>query len=63
MLRLIRWRCPGPLFLLGRIASSDSRVVVCANFDMLVCYLVPMSSWWWKSLRIPGQEQSDSEFS
>ena len=41
----------------ARIASSDSRVVVCANFDMLVCYLVPMSSWWWKSLRIPGRNE------
>ncbi|MBR1123515.1 S8 family peptidase [Bradyrhizobium lablabi] len=46
----------------ARIASSDSRVVVCANFDMLVCYLVPMSSWWWSSLGIPGQQDSDSDF-
>ena len=46
----------------ARIANSDSRVVVCANFDMLVCYLVPMSSWWWSSLGIPGQEESDSDF-
>jgi serine protease AprX len=46
----------------ARIASSDSRVVVCASFDMLVCYLVPMSSWWWTSLGIPGKEDSESNF-
>ena len=46
----------------ARIANSDSRVVVCANFDMLICYLVPMSNWWWSSLGIPGQEESDSDF-
>ena len=46
----------------ARIANSDSRVVVCANFDMLICYLVPMSSWWWSSLGIPGQEESGSDF-
>jgi serine protease AprX len=43
----------------ARIASSDSRVVVCANFDMLVRYLVPMSNWWWMSLRIPDQDDDD----
>jgi serine protease AprX len=35
-----------------RIAISDSRVVVCASFDTLVCYVVPLSSWWLDSLRI-----------
>ena len=29
---------------------------------MLICYLVPMSSWWWSSLGIPGQEESGSDF-
>ena len=51
-----------PWSSMARIASSDSRVVVSATFDMLVCYLVPMSSWWWSSLDIPGKEKSDSEF-
>jgi serine protease AprX len=43
----------------ARIASSDSRVAVCASFDMLVCHLVPMSNWWWSSLRIPEQDDDD----
>lgn len=34
-----------------RIAISDSRVVVNANFDTLVCYVVPLSTWWSDSLR------------
>jgi serine protease AprX len=44
----------------ARIASSDSRVVVCASFDMLVRYLVPISNWWWTSLRIPENENEDN---
>jgi serine protease AprX len=39
-----------------RIAISDSRVVVNAGFDMMVCYVVPLSSWWRDSLRICSTE-------
>jgi serine protease AprX len=37
----------------ARIAISDSRVVVSANFEMLVCNIVPLSNWWRNSLRGP----------
>jgi serine protease AprX len=40
----------------AKIATSDTRVAVCTSFNMLVCYLVPMSGWWWTSLRIPDEE-------
>jgi subtilisin family serine protease len=30
----------------ARIALSDSRVVVCANFETLVRHIVPLSGWW-----------------
>ena len=30
----------------GRIAMSDSRVVVCADFHMLVRNVVPLTGWW-----------------
>ncbi len=29
-----------------RIALSDSRIVICANFITLLCYIVPLSGWW-----------------
>lgn len=50
-----------PWSAFARIASSDSRVVVSATFDMLICYLVPMSSWWWSSLGLRG-DKTDGEF-
>jgi hypothetical protein len=43
----------------ARIASSGSRVAVCASFEMLACHLVPMSNWWWSALRIPEQDDDD----
>ena len=30
----------------SRIALSDSRIVVCANFKVLLCHIVPLSGWW-----------------
>jgi serine protease AprX len=30
----------------ARIAISDSRVVACADFEILVCHIVPLSTWW-----------------
>ncbi|MFZ5783866.1 MAG: S8 family serine peptidase [Pseudomonadota bacterium] len=30
----------------ARIALSDRRIVVCANFITLLCYIVPLSGWW-----------------
>jgi len=44
-----------------RIAISDSRVVVTASFDMMVCYVVPLSSWWPDSLRICSPEAIKKE--
>jgi subtilisin family serine protease len=29
-----------------RMALSGTRVVICANFNTLVCHIVPLSSWW-----------------
>ena len=29
-----------------RIALSDTRIVVCANFNTLLCHIVPLSGWW-----------------
>jgi serine protease AprX len=46
-----------------RIAFSDSRVVVNASFDTLVCYLVPLSNWWRDSLRTcatPDKKDEDA---
>lgn len=34
---------------LPRVAVSDTRVVVRANFNTLVCHIVPLSSWWQES--------------
>lgn len=31
---------------LARIAISDTRIVICANFNTLICHIVPLSSWW-----------------
>lgn len=39
-----------------RIAISDSRVVVNASFDTMLCYIVPLSTWWRDSLRICSTE-------
>lgn len=30
----------------ARMAISGTRVVMCANFNTLVCHIVPLSSWW-----------------
>jgi serine protease AprX len=30
----------------ARIALSDSRIAICANFQTLLCYVVPLSGWW-----------------
>jgi subtilisin family serine protease len=43
---------------IARIAISDSRVVVCADFEMLVCHVVPLSNWWRTSLRGPASQRT-----
>lgn len=30
----------------ARVALSDSRIAICANFQTLLCYVVPLSGWW-----------------
>jgi serine protease AprX len=30
----------------ARMAISGTRVVICANFNTLMCHIVPLSSWW-----------------
>lgn len=52
---------PGSRRAIARIAISDSRVVVCANFEMLVCNIVPLSNWWRSSLKPPASERKGRE--
>jgi serine protease AprX len=52
---------PDRRLAVARIAISDSRVVVCANFEMLVCHIVPLSNWWRNSLMPPASERKGSK--
>lgn len=39
----------------ARIALSDSRIVAHANFNTLVCYIVPLSGWWREVIKDDSQ--------
>ena len=39
----------------ARIALSDSRIVARANFNTLVCYIVPLSGWWRELIKDDSQ--------
>ena len=44
----------------ARIALSDSRIVARANFNTLVCYIVPLSGWWRSSSRTTASSRRRS---
>jgi serine protease AprX len=48
------------LFRSARIALTDSRVVVCANFETLVRHVVPLSNWW-RSLFLRRRQGKEDE--